>query len=111
MEYKPHDYQQFAINYILEHPIAAVILGMGLGKTSITLTAIEQLIYDSFEVSKVLVVAPLRVARNTWSDEIHKWNHLKHLRYPLFLVQQQSGRRLWRRMQIFILLTVKICSG
>ena len=52
MEYKPHDYQQFAINYILEHPIAAVILGMGLGKTSITLTAIEQLIYDSFEVSK-----------------------------------------------------------
>ena len=61
MEYKPHDYQQFAINYILEHPIAAVILGMGLGKTSITLTAIEQLIYDSFEVSKVLVVAPLRV--------------------------------------------------
>ena len=109
MEYKPHDYQQFAINYILEHPIAAVILGMGLGKTSITLTAIEQLIYDSFEVSKVLVVAPLRVARNTWSDEIHKWNHLKHLR--LFLVQQQSGKRLWRRMQIFTLLTVKICSG
>ena len=54
MEYKPHDYQQFAINYILEHPIAAVILGMGLGKTSIMLTAIEQLIYDSFEVSKVL---------------------------------------------------------
>ena len=85
MEYKPHDYQQFAINYILEHPIAAVILGMGLGKTSITLTAIEQLIYDSFEVSKVLVVAPLRVARNTWSDEIHKWNHLKHLRYSIVL--------------------------
>ena len=85
MEYKPHDYQQFAINYILEHPIAAVILGMGLGKTSITLTAIEQLIYDSFEVSKVLVVAPLRVARNTWNDEIHKWNHLKHLRYSIVL--------------------------
>ena len=85
MEYKPHDYQQFAINYILEHPIAAVILGMGLGKTSITLTDIEQLIYDSFEVSKVLVVAPLRVARNTWSDEIHKWNHLKHLRYSIVL--------------------------
>ena len=83
MEYRPHDYQQFAINYILEHPIAAVILGMGLGKTSITLTAIEQLIYDSFEVSKVLVVAPLRVARNTWSDEIHKWSHLKHLRYSI----------------------------
>ena len=85
MQYKPHDYQQYAINYILEHPIAAVILGMGLGKTSITLTAIEQLMYDSFEVSKVLVVAPLRVARNTWSDEIHKWEHLKHLRYSIVL--------------------------
>ena len=46
MQYKPHDYQQYAINYILGHPIAAVILGMGLGKTSITLTAIEQLMYD-----------------------------------------------------------------
>ena len=70
MQYKPHDYQQYAINYILEHPIAAVILGMGLGKTSITLTAIEQLMYDSFEINKVLVVAPLRVARNTWSDDL-----------------------------------------
>ena len=56
MQYKPHDYQQYAINYILEHPIAAVILGMGLGKTSITLTAIEQLMYGCFEISKVLVV-------------------------------------------------------
>ena len=93
MEYKPHDYQQYAINYILEHPIAAVILGMGLGKTSITLTAIEQLIYDSFEVSKVLVVAPLRVARNTWSDEIHKWNHLKHLRYSIVLGSAAERKR------------------
>lgn len=93
MEYKPHDYQQFAINYILEHPIAAVILGMGLGKTSITLTAIEQLIYDSFEVSKVLVVAPLRVARNTWSDEIHKWDHLKHLRYSIVLGSAAERKR------------------
>ena len=77
MIYKPHDYQQFAIDYILSHPVAALILDMGLGKTSITLTAIEKLLYDSFEVNKVLVVAPLRVARNTWSDEIKKWEHLK----------------------------------
>ena len=81
MIYKPHDYQQFAIDYILSHPVAALILDMGLGKTSITLTAIEKLLYDSFEVNKVLVVAPLRVARNTWSDEIKKWEHLKGLRY------------------------------
>lgn len=83
MQYRPHDYQQFAIEYILEHPIAAVILSMGLGKTSITLTAIEQLMFDSFEVSKVLVVAPLRVARNTWGEEIRKWDHLSHLRYSI----------------------------
>lgn len=81
MIYKPHDYQQFAIDYILSHPVAALILDMGLGKTSITLTAIEKLLYDNFEVNKVLVVAPLRVARNTWSDEIKKWEHLKGLRY------------------------------
>ena len=83
MIYKPHDYQQFAIDYILSHPVAALILDMGLGKTSITLTAIEKLLYDSFEVNKVLVVAPLRVARNTWSDEIKKWEHLKGLRYSI----------------------------
>lgn len=85
MIYRPHDYQHYAIDYILDHPIAAVILGMGLGKTSITLTAIEELMYDRFEVSKVLVVAPLRVARNTWSDEIHKWDHLKDLKYSIVL--------------------------
>ncbi|MBP3238134.1 MAG: DEAD/DEAH box helicase [Lachnospiraceae bacterium] len=83
MQYRPHDYQEFAINYIMEHPIAAVILSMGLGKTSITLTAIEQLMYDRFEVSKVLVVAPLRVARNTWGEEIRKWDHLSHLKYSV----------------------------
>lgn len=83
MQYKPHDYQEFAINYILEHPVAAVILSMGLGKTSITLTAIEQLIYDRFEVSRILVVAPLRVARNTWGEEIRKWDHLSHLKYSV----------------------------
>jgi len=62
MKYNPHDYQKFAIEYIKEHPVAAVILAMGMGKTSITLTAIEDLIYDRFDIYKVLIVAPLRVA-------------------------------------------------
>lgn len=84
---------------------------LSCGKTSITLTAIEQLVYDSFDVSKVLVVAPLRVARNTWSDEIHKWDHLKHLRYSIVLGSATERKRLWKRMQIFTLLIVKICSG
>lgn len=62
MKYKPHDYQKYVIEYIKEHPIAAVILAMGMGKTSITLTVIEELMYDSFKISKVLIIAPLRVA-------------------------------------------------
>lgn len=83
MIYKPHDYQKYATEFILSHPIAAVILQMGLGKTVCTLDAINQLMYDSFEVSKVLVIAPLRVAKVTWSDEIKKWDNLSHLRYSV----------------------------
>lgn len=83
MKYSPHDYQKYAIEYIEEHPIAAVLLDMGLGKTSITLTALVNLLFDSFEVHKVLVIAPLRVARTTWSDEIQKWEHLSILKYAV----------------------------
>ena len=83
MIYKPHDYQKYATEFILSHPVAAVILQMGLGKTVCTLDAIEQLMYDRFEVRKVLVIAPLRVAKVTWSDEIKKWDNLSHLRYSI----------------------------
>lgn len=81
--YRPHAYQQYATDFILQHPISAVILFLGAGKTVITLTAIEQLMYDSFEVSKVLIVAPLRVAKVTWKDEITKWDHLRNLSYAV----------------------------
>ncbi len=83
MIYNPHDYQKHATEFILTHPIAAVILEMGLGKTVCTLDAINQLMYDSFEVSKVLVIAPLRVAKVTWADEINKWDNFSHLRYSI----------------------------
>ena len=83
MKYSPHDYQRYAAEFIIIHPVAALLLDMGLGKTSITLTAINDLLFDSFEVHKVLVVAPLRVARDTWSAEIEKWEHLKNLRYSV----------------------------
>ena len=83
MNFIPHNYQQYAIDYIESHSISAVLLDMGLGKTSITLTAINDLLFDSFDVHKVLVVAPLRVARDTWSAEIEKWSHLKDLRYSV----------------------------
>lgn len=75
----PHDYQKYAIEYIKSHPITALFLDMGLGKTVTTLTAIRDLMYDAFEVKRVLLVAPLRVARDTWPDELRKWNHLKEL--------------------------------
>lgn len=83
MEYKPHDYQKYSTEFIVTHPVAAVILQMGLGKTVCTLDAINQLMYDSFEIRKVLVIAPLRVAKVTWSDEICKWKNLRHLRYSI----------------------------
>ena len=66
-------------DYIETHPAAAIFLDCGLGKTSITLTAIADLLFDSFEVHKVLVIAPLRVARDTWTAETDKWDHLQNL--------------------------------
>ena len=83
MKYKPHDYQTYATNFILTHPISAVLLDMGLGKSVITLTAIFDLCLDSFLVRKVLVIAPLRVARDTWPAEIQKWDHLHGLSYSV----------------------------
>ena len=83
MEFIPHDYQKYAIEYIEQHKISAVMLDMGLGKTVITLTALNDLLFDYFEVHKILCIAPLRVSRQTWSDEINKWNHLKDLKYSI----------------------------
>ena len=83
MNFSPHNYQSYAIDYIENHPIAAVLLDMGLGKTVISLTAIADLLFDSFEAHRILVVAPLRVARDTWPAEISKWQHLKHLTYAV----------------------------
>lgn len=76
MKYTPHPYQRRACAWILEHPKCALWLDMGLGKTVVTLTAIGELLYDSFEVSRVLIVAPKSVAVNTWPSEVRKWDHL-----------------------------------
>ena len=83
MKYSPHNYQQYATEFIKDTPACAIFLDMGLGKTSITLTAINDLLFDSFDVHKVLVIAPLRVARTTWSEEVEKWEHLRMLRYSV----------------------------
>ena len=79
MKYTPHDYQRHTTQFIIDHPEAAILLGMGMGKTISTLTAIEALKHDYFDIDKVLVIAPVRVARDTWPAEIDKWDHLKGL--------------------------------
>lgn len=82
MKYNPHKYQSYATDFIISHPIAAVFLEMGLGKSIITLTAITKLKAED-AICKVLVIAPLRVARDTWPSEIAKWDHLKNLDYAV----------------------------
>lgn len=92
MNFSPHDYQAYAIDYIKTHPAAAVLLDMGLGKTVISLTAIADLLFDSFEAHRILVVAPLRVARDTWPAEIEKWEHLQHLTYSVVVGTPKERR-------------------
>ena len=104
MKYEPHDYQRYAIAFIENHPVSAVLLDMGLGKTSITLTAINDLLFDSFLVHKVLIIAPLRVARITWTAEVDKWTHLQNLICSV-AVGTESERRnaLLKRADIYII--------
>lgn len=83
MKYSPHNYQKYATKFIMEHPVSAVLLEMGLGKSVISLTAINDLMLDYFDVSRTLVIAPLRVANTTWPEEIKKWEHLKYMTYSV----------------------------
>lgn len=83
MKYSPHNYQIYSTNFILNNPISAIFLECGLGKSVISLTAINDLMLDYFDVSRTLVIAPLRVANSTWPDEIKKWEHLKYLSYSV----------------------------
>ena len=83
MKYEAHEYQKYATHFIEENKESAVFLDMGLGKTSITLTAINNLMFDSFEIRKVLVIAPVRVAKFSWPDELKKWDHLHELTYSV----------------------------
>lgn len=93
MKYNPHPYQERAREFIIDHPAAGLFLSMGLGKTVITLTAISDLMYDYFEVSKVLIIAPLRVAEDTWSRESQKWDHLQYLTISKILGSAEERRQ------------------
>ena len=104
MKYSPHDYQKYVTDFILSHPVAAVFLDMGLGKTAITLSAIFDLCLDSFEVSKVLVIAPLRVARDTWPDEIRKWDHLHSLTYSVAVgTETERKAALMQKVWVYLI--------
>ena len=104
MKFIPHEYQKYAIEYIKQNPISAILLDMGLGKTVISLTAINDLMFDSFEVHKVLIIAPLRVARFSWGAEIRKWEHLKNLRYSIVVGTEKERRSaLQQKADIYII--------
>jgi len=83
MKFTPHNYQAYCINRVISDPAIGLFLDMGLGKTIITLTAINELKYNMFEINKVLVIAPKKVAESTWTNEAKKWEHTQHLRVSL----------------------------
>lgn len=93
MNYNPHSYQDYSTKFIIDHPVSAILLSCGLGKTVITLTAVKELMFDRFEVKKPLVIAPLRVASNSWPDEIGKWDHLKDLTYSVATGSEAERRK------------------
>lgn len=102
MKYTPHDYQRHTTQFIIDHPESAIFLGMGMGKTISTLTAINDLIRNRFETQKVLVIAPIRVARDTWPAEIHKWDHLAGLTVsPIIGTAKQREAAANRRADIY----------
>lgn len=99
-----HSYQKFCVDFIEEHPNCGVFLDMGLGKTIISLTAISHLLYDSFEVSRVLIIAPLRVARDTWIAELSKWEHLCGLKMERVIgTPKERVAALSRRAEMYII--------
>ena len=104
MQYEPHEYQSFATDYIEHHPISALLIDMGLGKTVITLTALFDLLFDSFEIHKVLVVAPLRVGLISWPDELKKWEHLHFLKSSIVIgTEMERLRALKAKADIYII--------
>ena len=104
MKYHPHKYQTYTSEFIKSHNEAAVFLDCGLGKTSITLTALNDLMFDSFEFNKVLIIAPLRVAKVSWPDELKKWDHLSLLNYSLVVgTEKERKEALAKKADLYII--------
>ena len=104
MKFVPHNYQKQAINKIIDTPYTGLFLEMGLGKTVSTLTAIDDLMYNRFEISRVLVIAPKRVAEDTWTSEVGKWDHLNHLTVSKILgTEKQRIEALKQKADIYVI--------
>jgi SNF2 family DNA or RNA helicase len=104
LKYTPYPYQKYATKWIIDKEKAGLLMEMGLGKTVCTLTAINELLYDYFDVVKVLVIAPLRVAESTWGEEIKKWDHLRHLKISKVLgAEKERIKALNTKADIYII--------
>ena len=93
MKFTPHPYQQYCIDRIVSDQALGLFLDMGLGKTVITLTAVQELIYNRLQVCRCLIIAPKKVAEATWDTEAAKWDHLRHLRFSMILGSTQKRIR------------------
>lgn len=104
MEYVPHEYQKYAEDFIINNPACGLLLDMGLGKTVITLTSLWMLLFEYFEINKVLVIAPLRVAHDTWSRECEKWDHLNGIKISKVLgTEAERKRALEAKADIYVI--------
>ncbi|MEY8354895.1 DEAD/DEAH box helicase [Lachnospiraceae bacterium 54-53] len=104
MRYNPHEYQKYAAEFVVNNPVSALFLDCGLGKTVITLTAIWELMLDYFVVSRVLVIAPLRVARDTWTGECGKWEHLSGIVISrVFGSEKERRAALGKRANVYVI--------
>lgn len=103
MKFVPYPYQQYCIDSIIYNRAVGLFLDMGLGKTVITLTAIHDLRYNRWEVSKPLIIAPKKVAEATWTTEAKKWEHLKMMRVvPVLGTAQQRIRALATPADVYV---------
>jgi SNF2 family DNA or RNA helicase len=104
LKFKPHEYQKYAKQFIIDQPYCGCFYEPGLGKTAIALSAVDELLFDYFDVSRVLVIAPLRVARDTWPNESSKWDELKHLKLSKVLGSEKERiEALNKKADIYII--------
>ena len=104
MEFKPYYYQAFAKQFIIDNAQAGLLLDMGMGKTVISLTAVNELMFDYFAIRKVLIIAPLKPALETWPAELQKWDHLKNLSVSIVIgTAQKRQQALAREADIYII--------